>query len=61
MPVKGSAEYTDHLSVAVTPEMKQQIERAARRHGVRPAVVARWAVEEWLANNAPQNTGAQGD
>jgi hypothetical protein len=53
MPVKGSAEYTDHLSVAVSPEMKQKVEAAGRLHGVRPAVIARWALEQWLTINLP--------
>jgi hypothetical protein len=61
MPVKGSAELTDHLSVAVSPGMKQRVEAAAKRHGVRPAVVARWAIDEWLSEQAPQNDGQEGE
>jgi predicted transcriptional regulator len=53
MPVKGSAELTSNLSVAVSPDMKHKVEAAARRQGVKPAVVARWAIEDWLTNNAP--------
>lgn len=51
MPQKGTAEYTEHLSVAVTPEMKQQVQAAARLQGVRPAVIVRWSLEDWVRNN----------
>lgn len=61
MPVKGTAEYTEHLSVAVAPEMKNQVEAAARLHGVRPAVIARWALTDWLTSNAPVNAGQEGE
>jgi hypothetical protein len=56
MPVKGSAELTGHLSVAIAPDMKNQVEAAARRQGVKPAVIARWAIEDWLTNNAPADS-----
>lgn len=57
MPVKGSAELTGHLSVAVSPDMKHQVEAAARQYGVKPAVIARWSIEEWLTrNNAADST-----
>lgn len=51
MPLKGTGELTDHLSVAVSPAMKRKVEAAAKGQGVRPAVVARWAIEDWLNNN----------
>jgi hypothetical protein len=64
MPAKGSAEYTEHLSVAVTPEMKIKVEAAARQQGVRPAVIVRWGLDDWLRGNAPavsgDSTGTEG-
>lgn len=49
---KGSAQYTAHLAVAVTPEQKQDLIDEAARRGVTYSVAARWAIDEWLAKNA---------
>lgn len=38
--------------------MKEQVEAAARQQGVRPAVVIRWSLEDWLRNNGPEVTGS---
>lgn len=54
MPVKGSAELTGHLSVAVSPDMKIQVETAARQYGVKPAVIVRWAIEEYFSHHVKE-------
>lgn len=51
MSNKGTAQYTAHVAVAVTPQMKERLSAAADFHGVKPAVVLRWAVQEWLNIN----------
>jgi hypothetical protein len=52
MPRKpGSAQFTEHLAVACKPEQKEALIAAAAVRGVTYSVVARWALEEWLARN----------
>jgi hypothetical protein len=55
----GSATFTAHLAVAVSPEMKNQLEDAARQRLMNGyGVVARMAIAEWLERNyTPSSTG----
>lgn len=45
---KGSAKYTAKMTVAVTPEQKQDLIDEASRQGVNYSIAARWAIEQWL-------------
>lgn len=47
----SSAEFTDHLAVAVAPEMKERAEAAGKKRGVNKSVIVRWALAEWLENH----------
>ena len=52
MPRKpGSAKFTEHLAVACTPEQKEALIASGEAKGVTYSVVARWAIDEWLARN----------
>jgi len=52
MPRKpGSAQFTEHLAVAVTPEQKEDLVAEATERGVNYSVAARWAISEWLDRN----------
>lgn len=62
MRTKGTAEFTDSLSVACTPAMKKQVKDAATARGVNPSVIARWAVQDWLAlNDSTEAAPAEGE
>lgn len=60
MRTKGTAEFTDSLSVACTPAMKTQVKDAAAARGVNPSVIARWAVQDWLAAHEEVETAQAG-
>lgn len=53
MAKTDGAVYTDKFSVAVPPDMKTHTETAAAARGVKPSVIVRWALQEWLDQHGP--------
>lgn len=58
----GGATFTAHIAVAVSPEMKRQLEDAAEQRQLNGyGVVARWALAEWLERNyTPRSSATAG-
>lgn len=51
----GSAQYTENISSTVTPEQKQSLVAEAARRGVPYAIVVRWAIDKWIAEEGLGN------
>lgn len=54
MAIKGVKKFTEHISLAVTPEMKAAFQRAAEFHQADASVPLRWALTDWLESEASQ-------
>jgi hypothetical protein len=59
MPKKaGSAKYTEHLAVAIEPNMKQDLDAAASAFQVEKSTIVRWALQSWLDARGGQSAPA---
>jgi hypothetical protein len=56
----GNGVYTEHIAVAVTPEMKEQAVRAGAVRDVKPSVIVRWALADWLAAHVAAGNDSTG-
>jgi hypothetical protein len=52
----GSAQYTENISSTVTPEQKTDLLAEAARRGVPYAIIVRWSIDKWLAENSTADT-----
>lgn len=48
----GSAQFTENVSSTVTPGQKQDLIAEAERRGIPYAIIIRWSIDKWLAENS---------